>query len=569
MRGPSVPLLAFLIHDKSRDVFFSALRSPFDHNVLFVQEASIGRWLPPVIDEEFPQHQFIVDAALSRDGKFLGIVYSDYDSTISTIIWEINAELHFMARARFGRWAKRVLTRTIRLDHSVYPGPGKFSRWIVFGEDERFHSPCRQIDLISGTVKPMETMSGLVRNCSFSENGHYVVVEKTENLLLKMSIQHPSTPEHLPWPKEGALKASLDVVSNTGRYVIFGLMHFIGYEFVLMDTLHMKSWTIPIESDLMGLDRRCLISMDETQLFDFRHVFRGSHVSLIIWRLPIDPTNTLVREFSLQDIAVSQNQYVLRDLYMLPDESSGWLVSCDGTMEKISWSHREGGSTEIQPLKETYFRMASLVSSDATRLGIVSYGQRLAQVQILDITSAGRLLRLLKLVLSEQEINHGASFYSGHAVFSPDLSLLFMSTGIFHVGHHDEKVATTPISLQPPIPCPPDRVSIEFSSCNRYTACIFVDHSENDNGRIWKCQLLHIDFNTRSIDRINIPIFKNSTYSRVAFHPSLPLVIVQYNETSLGEESILAQTKQVAIFDLAHLHSGTALTTYMKQDLDW
>ena len=105
--------LGFFLYDEGRGAFFSAVKTPFKAHcrVLFVQEASTGRSLPPVVDEAFPEHGAIFGAAFSRDKKFLGVAYSDGEEECCTAIWEIDAQLRFTERARFGAWARKIMCR--------------------------------------------------------------------------------------------------------------------------------------------------------------------------------------------------------------------------------------------------------------------------------------------------------------------------------------------------------------------------------------------------------------------------------------------------------------------------
>ena len=567
-RGSISPELGYFIYDESRNVVFSALRFPSsnDDKIIFVQEANTGRWISPVVDEDFPQGGAIVDAALNRDGKFLGIFCCDYGDNLSTTIWEINAQLHFTQRKKFSTWARRVVTQRVHMkkDLTYWWNHNKPNLLIAFGEKDCFYSPCGKIDPVTSTMEPVassEIISGWENFC-YIRNGRYLVVEMPGRSLIKVSTQEAIASERLPWLNEIIPgKAGIECVSNSGRYVV--IYCGTSLTFALMDTLLVQTMIVPVSFNvhIHGLKERfCLLSADETRLFDFRHIWNSGMMSLVVWSISTHPVEILVRELNRQEIAVSLLTWGMRHFYMLSDEASGWLVMKDGTLEMIVWDHQEGESAEVRLPEKIYFDMASSVSSDARRLGIVSYDECSAQVQTLDITTSGRLLRLLKLDLTSP-VGERPDISKRTIQFSPDLCLLVMGTQIFHIGHHDDHVASEPISIQPLIPSPQKNMSFAFSSCNKFLMCIFT-RSNNSNDRNDQCRLIYIDLDIRSASYLETPILERSVNISVDFHPFLPLMITIYKHKGTAS----AEETSMSFFDLENSNAMSVVTPIITKE---
>ena len=167
----------------------------------------------------------MINAALSRDGKFLGIVYDDSDNSISTVIWEINTELHFTERAKFDTWARRIITVKSKRKEVNVEIPYESKMIIVYGENGHFYSPCGQIDPLTGRVEPAassQIMAEVPRTFGYSGNGQYLVIKVSERSLIKLvSTQSAVTLEYLPWPKDASpIYACIEYVSTSGRYVL-------------------------------------------------------------------------------------------------------------------------------------------------------------------------------------------------------------------------------------------------------------------------------------------------------------------------------------------------------------
>ena len=402
-----------------------------DKKVIFVQESGTGRCLPLLVDEGLPEDAFIVDAVLSKDGKYLGLLYKEctrsiyilkYTITYATV-WEINAELNFTEIARSGTWADKLITGKACLnpDSGFYfkymPQPIQQGQYITFGEDGQFYYLFGRTDPVTCATESFalpEIVAEPVSDCRYSRDAQYFIMQVRDDEIIKLSTQFTASPEHLPWPK--GLRKIVNVSSN-GRYAIVRSQGWIEpYEYGLIDTLHMKAMTIPVSSGSTlstgWLQKHyCVVSADETRLLDFRHFSGGgcSSIAVVIWSLPKSPVDILDRELSHEEIAAPHLTNGLRHLHILPDETSGWFVSDDGVVEKLMWDRPEQESIKAMPPESIFFEKLDFVSKDGAQLGTVSYGPCSAQVQILDITSMSRSLHLLRLALLP--LTHGKSNY--------------------------------------------------------------------------------------------------------------------------------------------------------------
>ena len=344
--------------------------------------------------------------------------------------------------------------------------------------------------------------------------------------LMKLSTQKNDTLEHIPWPDEiisWQSVASVRSISNSGRHVVIVNDDITNTDIALMDTVNMKTTKTPRQHKRA---RCCFISADDTKLFDFRHNHFINCIHLIIWQISADPTTVLIQELSRIEIAVpSFQQEVMWQVHMLPEETSCWIVSDRGVTEFWDLLEKKSAEAEretahIVPPEKTYSHLRSSVSSDGTRLGVVSYGNRSAQVQILDITTTGQSLRSLKLTLSSPPINFSDE---RPITFSPDLGMLVIGTEIFHKGHHDDYVASKPISSWPIISMVENFPEWTISHYNSYAMYSFVGHDDDNRARY---QFLRINLIARSIEPLNISIFGSSLYVFVDLHPSLPVELV-------------------------------------------
>ena len=305
----------------------------------------------------------------------------------------------------------------------------------------------------------------------------------------------------------------------------------------------MKIMTLP--SIGIFIEQLFHISADETRILDFSYFYNSDHISLVHWRIPTDSSDVQFRQISRQEITVSLYGLELSEFYILPGKTSGWFVSTDGEMEKIFWDRPGGELADMQSSHKTNPDVLNFVSNDVTRLGVITskYGQHAIEVQILDITTTGRLLRLLRLALPPPATNEYL-IRKKNIQFSPDLSVLFTASGIFHIGHDDERVASESISAQHLIPWSQDSWRWDISPCNNYAMCM----STNDGGFYLgsQCRLLRINLGSRSVECIDTPFLEGAAIFSSAFHPSLSLMIATHNHDSHYSVAEL----RISIFDL-------------------
>ena len=271
--------LGFFIYDERRRVFFSSCESD---NRLFVQEASTGHSLVPIIDADMQVENYrVLGAALSEDGIFLGVLYYNISGLLCTLIWQIKEHLSFKKRMKPEPWAKKHFI--------LRPGAGEpclpldyfpsqiASNRIVFGKDSCFYSP-------NGKAHPqrgdMRSFSDIIQERSWTIESSAVFSGDGSTLVLNdhnsRSLERLSTVDSRPSEEIEYEKSSDDcfiTVSLTGRYLVIvdGFLN-------LYDTISKK--TFQLEYDyLFGLPY-CQFSKDETKLFDLAGA-EGTY--LIVW----------------------------------------------------------------------------------------------------------------------------------------------------------------------------------------------------------------------------------------------------------------------------------------------
>ena len=505
-----------IFYDAKRNIFFWN-DSKADREVLFVQSASTGRRLRPVVDgERFSTRYSERHTAMSTDGKYVGLIHFDRRPDLLTI-WEIDENLDFRKPMQGPPWARVIFQRRLTFEGvqwRTYRG-----QCLAFRDDGYCCTPIGMIHLSTGTVQPQatelwaEARQGVLPElreygAMFSGNGRYLFI-------LGSKIAKKFTYPRLALLAEHS-DPSVKGVSHSGRYMIYR-------KGPLFDTV---------------LQRFVVLTLVD---FHHRH-FCADDDELVAFHLPYSTPGVmevshytgLLKEVQLR--AKSQASFGEEEYpeYIWVDisKNTALLVTAFGEIRRISL----GDSIKFLDTEVTvnaYPRQASFVSHDGTRWAVVQYGSTKAFVQVFTVDNPGAAPRRLELELPSMP---GSSASADPIVnMSRDLSILIVDCHVYNLTALDDRTASRIVSTVTVSDMPQESryCTIQSRVCNVGASSVYIAYFGLHENRLpVPLSLFQIDMHARSATRVKSPLPPDMIDVSIQFHPSLPLMIVGFMETS-------------------------------------
>ena len=189
--------VGFFLYDESRDVYFWG---DYGRPIICVQHAKPGKTLPHAMgaraDRTFDW--LLSSHAMSKDGKYIGVVYNDSSYRRSlTVIWEIHERLDFREMMQGEPWGRVVFQHTFDADYFT---KGKES--ISFRDDHLCCTPSGLVHIPSARQTPIPKDLFVSQQAdrvqaAFSGNGDYLFISNTNKCIRKISL--PTMGDELDW----------------------------------------------------------------------------------------------------------------------------------------------------------------------------------------------------------------------------------------------------------------------------------------------------------------------------------------------------------------------------------
>lgn len=147
--------LGFFLYDEKRDAFHYSERTVISGmETLWVQDRQTGRRLHPIKKSfEDVDIKDVLSAVLSRDGRYLGVVYSVWGRRTCTTIWEIEDQFDFHDIKQSQPWAGRI-----QLLVTNEPWSWQSCCPLTIGPDDLFCTPSGLVDPQRGIRRPLPVM---------------------------------------------------------------------------------------------------------------------------------------------------------------------------------------------------------------------------------------------------------------------------------------------------------------------------------------------------------------------------------------------------------------------------
>ena len=498
--------------------------------------------LPPAIDYEgVLASATLHEAVLSADGKFLGVRYAVRERQRQqwTSIWRIDDEISFRGQTKRGPWARKIMGHMSEVN--LY---GWFYGAIVSGNDGCFYTPGGMLEPSSGAQRPLPIIRvsecGKRRKLSaFSGDGRFLFHFWSDESVDKVFMRESKDPERFLCPEFADAESSTWTVSHTGRYLASFTRSSSGIQragLKMFDTILRKMQELPLDARVLTMNLAihrcyCYFSLDETKLFGFLHGADSStfRMEVLIWE-PIGDVAPITNRGSFVISSITSRPQISS----LKDESEAWLVlTSERILQKAALRVPELTFSRNMELDEDYLLQAisSSISDDGTRLCLVSFEQKRAKVQILDITSTGALIRHLHLDLAPSESRRKFNA-------SKDLGLIAVGDEVFYLGNEDDSLASTAF-ITPPLSW--RQIAWCFSSCNSYAACTdsaYYSFQSESFISYAHFAVLRVDLISRTSAPLKLPLPDKLLRISADFHPTLPLMLLAYTYNSADEDFV-------------------------------
>lgn len=553
-------LLGLFTHDHMRKVFFIAEGST-NHETLHVQEVETGRRLPPVVDLENWGVYNVISYATSVDGEYLCILYESGTSFSGTqpiriSIWRLDSKIEFKKTMRSEPWARKVFTQESSWEKPIRPTIG-------YRNDGYFYSPIGRIQPATGIVLPFrpEIFPDCDTSVCFGVKGEVYVHEYGTQVLKVYSPKEPLAAEsHLPT----RLNIHEIRISLTGRFLLLrsGPDKLLESEsdepfesepsesvYSLYDTTTKETFEVK-----RGSPGRThfQFSKDDSRLFCMALHDHPRRVEALVFALndKRPQRHSEVKISELSDICELENAilYGGKNIEICSDENIAWMIR-GGRMYQM----------DLGPPKVTFPQGLIMylefqhhmwgVSSDATRLIVLHYGDRKAQIQTFDLNIAGKPIRCLDL-----DWPHCESTWLA-ATFSADLSVLLCDDNLFHLAAED-RLASKPFEIVSAAARQKMYGYYEYGPKSCYSRpSIFA--SEDDPSITYVTYLVEerplfvyrVNLSSRCSVHVDIPGISEFAMLRAVLHPSLPLMLLIHRDRS--EDRWMAE---VSTLDLNNLN---------------
>lgn len=544
--------LDLFIHEPNRDVFIwshSWLQN--DQHVLFAQSASSGRRLPPMssskIRPSLAQDVRIKSYAMSKDGRFLGIVYSDDLLCQSVLIWEIEVTLDFTRRMRASPWARLVH----RSETEISPYPDFWSDpCIAFDHDGVCFTPSGLFRTASGAnvfiqgnlIQLLLTTDDRaymdIQRVFYSMDGNFLFVTSTTTIT-KYTFPSLEVSFQLPLSNE---KREVLMASPSGRYLAFVAGDLVPgasdqaealNSILLVDTL--------LDNNIVLLDypdagetrwKQVLhFSVDEREVVAFS--FCGQPDSTALSHLRICHYSGLPDAIWLRASGKGAYEAFLtpRNLCVSSDSRTANLVTSSGEVQRIALGDEIKFLDQPDEAQELPSR-SEFLSQDGCRWATVYFGTDKAQIQIRTVLYSDEPTRDVELQRTPRLGDDWPKF----TTMSMDLSILVLDGDIYRV--RDSKsgqllVAAQTLEL-------PRKLAVSQSAKKFWPAKCLVDHTNSYVACVRRTRgaidphcpdvlaLFRIDHDKPSSPRLQLPLPEDMFGISTQFHPSLPLLMLGF-----------------------------------------
>ena len=550
----------FFIHDEVRNVYFwGATWIKLGHQSLYAQHALTGQRLAPSVDlsADADYEGYLVSYAMSPDGKFIALVYDkrlirpkneDFpdDKGQLTVIWQIEERLIFTRRMHSEPWARIVFNRYSNND--LFSSDG---RYVVFSDDGHCFSPSGDIDLTSGSVRPLregldpsaEDPTCHVNGSFFSSNGKDLFISEfgqADCQARRISLFEYTPPIKYSWPET---KQRVIDVSPNGRYLVLFEIANRPHSIYLYDTGMKETIELSCPECYVDSSAKYHFSKDETKLVAFLPCVVGgiAIMNVVIWD-QIPTKQELRSHAKLKMDSLIRTRHV----FVHEDEKSALLVTGSRLIQRVELGD-DISFPEASGVNDDYPRSFSSVSADGRKWALVSYGQHKGQMQLVDLDS-GTVFRRLELEWTPCDpelLTFG---------LSPDLNMLVIDAQVFDLGQ-DDRIASIPFTiagLPELLECRRHKEGIlpshwcllfecSISPCNSYV--LFVSEGSIHELDLYPTELhlFRIDLMSKSSTKLHVPLPENLVSASANFHPSLPLMSISYAAASKAELEALEQ----------------------------
>lgn len=549
---------SLFVHEPNREIFiWSYDYLPDSEEVLFAQSATSGRRLLPVGDPDTEQRSKIKSFAISKDGRYLGIVSvgSDYIKARALLIsiWEIEVTPDFTRRMQASSWARIV-------HRSIIDEPSIAQLWsnpcIAFDHDGLCFTPNGLVRTALGAISfdPDDIFQRLsARNdhcnldsqCAFySGNGKFLFL-LSRTTITKYAF--PCLEVHFQRPRSYNEQEFL-MASPSGRYLAFldcdqdstasnrdcdqdsmaSDLDFDQPVTLLVDTLLGNTMILPYSA---GQEQRkeedgyaLYFSVDEREVFAcYLNDFAGS------------------KQLTISCYAGLPNQARLRasgkcvcdpidlsvGLHVSSDHKTARLLTYSGAIQQIGLGDEIEFFDAPDETSVSYF-----LSKDGTRWASVYDGINKAQIQIRKVLDPDETPPCIEL----QRTSSLSDEWSKFVAMSMDLSILVLDGDIYRIG--DSKIGQ--VSIAPQTFELPKELTFSQSDQGMQPICL-VDSSNSYVAYAKRNQrpgyhvmhpdafaLFRINLDETSSPRLQPSLPEDMFDISLQFHPSFPLLIVGF-----------------------------------------
>ena len=575
VQGHSSNNVIFFIHDERRRLYFWGEKYIDLSNVrLFVQNATTGQRMPPAVkfDGDADREGVLQSYGLSSSGQYIVLVYctkaknarfSGEYKWILTLIWQISEEMGFTRRVHSEPWARVIFS------YQCENGPFK-RLWtttsIVFLDGGYCLTPCGEIHLPSRSRRPLlDRLSNrsvpdetYVLGSFYSQNGKYLFIselamEPEGEYRAKRVALLTDIPEHLCSWKESSRQ--LVDVSPSGRFLVLSTasdsIHTRGDDTLyLYDVNTSKNIQLPLVERLDYFEAKYQFAKDEMELIAFIpcRIHGITTMNVFVWR-----------ELQSNPLLSNYGQLKLNDtidplpIHVNNDEPSALMVLESRVIQRVEFCTKIL-FPDAPNVIDDYPCAISQISKDGVRWAELRYGQRKAQLQTTDVSSAEISIHRLDLELSP--CNEPRSRVVS---FSPDLWVFIVDAQFFSIVEGVEGLTSTSFTIEglpellvyfqtrlnPRYWC---QLQCRISPCNSYV--IFTCEGDSGQREIAPSTIyaFRIDLVSRSSTRLGLQLPKDLTYVSAEFHPSQHLMLLSYCSSSEPDTQLLEGMPPLQIY---------------------